>query len=573
MRKLLLMLFFFHVASLAACEEDYSSVVGDFQIYNDIPATAKIPQPDPKTPAVSTPPSSSSFDSNHFRGSQACATCHDEITDGQGNPVPIIKDWSSTMMANASRDPYWQAQVESEQKRAPALQSLLADKCTRCHMPLAHHETQHNQQSFKLFGPKGFLDSSHAFFDLAMSGVGCTLCHQIQKVQTPSLKDFSGGFQLAPFKAGEYRKIFGPFFDVETTPMQNNVGLTPVGSEHIRQSALCASCHNLKTAFVDKSGQVVPKTPEEQFPEQMTYTEWEASKYAQKNTLQNCQFCHMKVAYKVRFSFGPPWISERDYIRRHTFAGANLFMLRMLQENRDVLGIQANGFQAVLQNTQELLREGIALELVEKHFSNGRLQFKVKVINKAGHKYPTGYPSRRAFLNVRVLKDGKVLFESGKVLDNGHIVGSKGDLNSKNYEPHHERITRPDQVQIYESVMEDTDGEVTYTLLRAARYKKDNRLLPEGFDKQQASDDIKVVGQARSDGNFVGGSDIVFYDLKGFPDGKYDVEVHFRYQTISYPAAFDLFQDRSGPFTNRFLSMYLKSKSFADTIASLTFSL
>ena len=39
-------------------------------------------------------------------------------------------------------------------------------------------------------------------------------------------------------------------------------------------------------------------------------------------------------------------------------------------------------------------------------------------------------------------------------------------------------ITDQGQVQIYESLMRDTDGNITYTLLRASTYSKDNRLLP-----------------------------------------------------------------------------------------------
>lgn len=54
----------------------------------------------------------------------------------------------------------------------------------------------------------------------------------------------------------------------------------------------------------------------------------------------------------------------------------------------------------------------------------------------------------------------------------------------------------PDQVRIYEPIMGHSDSAVTYTLLRAAKYLKDNRLLPPGFVKQDAPVDIAVYGAA-----------------------------------------------------------------------------
>ncbi len=62
------------------------------------------------------------------------------------------------------------------------------------------------------------------------------------------------------------------------------------------------------------------------------------------------------------------------------------------------------------------------------------------------------------------------------------------------YEFHHTTITSADQVQVYEPIMLTVEGEVTYALMRAYSYVKYNRLLPEGFHKESASDDIAVYG-------------------------------------------------------------------------------
>ena len=45
------------------------------------------------------------FTSTHFSGSGNCSLCHNGLTDNLGNDVSIERSWSSTMMANAAKDP------------------------------------------------------------------------------------------------------------------------------------------------------------------------------------------------------------------------------------------------------------------------------------------------------------------------------------------------------------------------------------------------------------------------------------------------------------------------------------
>ena len=49
-----------------------------------------------------------------FSASGACAICHTRLVDAAGADVSIDAFWRSTMMANAARDPYWQAAVREE---------------------------------------------------------------------------------------------------------------------------------------------------------------------------------------------------------------------------------------------------------------------------------------------------------------------------------------------------------------------------------------------------------------------------------------------------------------------------
>jgi hypothetical protein len=118
-----------------------------------------------------------------------------------------------------------------------------------------------------------------------------------------------------------------------------------------------------------------------------------------------------------------------------------------------------------------------------------------------------------------------VVFESGALNPDGSIVGNDNDVDPLKYEPHYREITRADQVEIYEPILKDLDGKVTTGLLHAVGYLKDNRLLPHGFDKATAIQDIAVTGGAADDPGFTDkGSTVRYVVSTGGTAGPFKVE-------------------------------------------------
>ena len=158
------------------------------------------------------------------------------------------------------------------------------------------------------------------------------------------------------------------------------------------------------------------------------------------------------------------------------------------------------------------------------------------ISNMAGHKFPTGFPSRRTWLHLTVTDaSGMVIFDSGAVAADGSIAGNDNDIDPDAYEPHHYLIDNPDQVQIYEAIMEDSEGELTTTLLRGAGYRKDNRLLPAGFSLENHHSDIALHGEALADEDFQAGGDRTYYRIDlGESAGPYTVSAELLYQTVGY---------------------------------------
>lgn len=477
-----------------------------------------------------------------FSASGACSACHSGMSDEAGNDVSLDTAWRSTMMANSARDPYFLASVRAEGLRNPEQRAQIEDTCATCHMPMAR------TTAAAAGGPgaildEGFADPENELYPLAMDGVSCTVCHQIRETNLGP-ESYSGRFLIDTDLPAGQRVIFGPYTieDDQAAIMQQVSGYVPQqavpwgGGLHLAESELCATCHTLYLQTLDASG-----SPAGFFPEQVTYLEWYYSGYRSRRT---CQGCHMPSAEGgVRISTTS--VNPRSPFSQHAFVGGNAYLLRILNAFGDELGVTASEgqFEATLERTLAQLQDSTATLQVENVTLSGtRLILEVVVGNEAGHKFPTGFPSRRAWLHLS-LRDssGQVVFESGAVNPDGSIVGNDADEDPGAYEPHHQTIVSPDQVQIYEAILRDSRGLVTTELMHAAGYLKDNRLLPSGFEKSAPYPDILVRGEAFDDQDFVDGGDRVQYsiNLQG-ASGPYTLTVELLYQSVGYRWAANL---------------------------------
>jgi hypothetical protein len=460
-----------------------------------------------------------------------CSACHTGLTGSAGEDLSFDTLWRSSMMAHSARDPYWQATVSTETVEFPELAEVIASKCAGCHMPLASLDAHANGITVLVL-EDGFLNPANPLHDLAMDGGSCTGCHQILPDNLGLKTSFSGGYLIDTLNRGFGERVtYGPLPVTEANAqlMQQASGYLPIEAAHSAEAALCGTCHNLYTPFLDSAGEIAGE-----FPEQMVYSEWLNSDFARGS----CTDCHMPQVEDVQIATVAA--EPQAYLRKHTFTGANAFMLTLLNDNAADTGITATDEQmaAAIQRTQDQfsVNEDNSLQILEVTEIDDQLEITLLVSNPNGHKRPTSFPSRRIWIHLQVTDPaGNLVFESGVVDDTGMIAGNDNDLDPALFEPHYDLITSPDQVQIYESIMANTEGEVTTTLLRAAAYLKDNRLLPAGFPLADPDPDIAVYGEALADPNFLPGSDTVTYqiDISESP-GPYTVTATLYYQSIGY---------------------------------------
>jgi hypothetical protein len=408
-----------------------------------------------------------------------------------------------------------------------------------------------------------------AYGALARDGITCNACHQMaltaaerskyagmpqnacvaerQEFLTGDLKGFARTFTGSFFLTSP-EVIYGPFEDPKKASMKNAIGVAPEHNAHVRSSEVCGSCHVVHLPVLQRD-KVVGHVYE-----QTTYAEWAFSDYRTGKTpdgdlpggrgarAESCQNCHMpnraadgtllksKIAGIQEYSIFPQAehallphedidLERRTGFARHTLVGLNLFLTKMAQQFSDVLGIRGEDpmltgmgidprhttEQAILDQAKNRTAE-VKLDVDS---TGGVLSAKVTVVNKTGHKFPSGVGFRRAFIELRVL-DAKenTLWASGGTDKSGVIVDQNGKpidgelwrnqncarLTNVKHQPHYQTIDRQDQAQIYEELVAapaevapvcgsraEPAGPMTTSFLSQCAKAKDNRILPHGF--------------------------------------------------------------------------------------------
>lgn len=480
-----------------------------------------------------------------------CRGCHGFDTLGLANvdlngmDVNLYDDWETSMMGLSAVDPFWRAKVSHEILVNPAHADEMQNLCTSCHAPLGHYTAFYK-------GLPHYTLADLQTDSLGLSGVSCHSCHAIG--DSSALGNvFTGNI---PYDTNRF--AYGPFPGPMMGPMQLYAGLTPAYGAHVSESKFCSPCHTLINNPSDLNGNPTGGI----FVEQATYHEWLNSNYPDQGI--TCQTCHMpSIEDPVKIANGYSALQGRSPFNLHQFAGANSFMVNLIKNNKTSLGVSASdaNFDSTLAAINRMLTEqSLDITCSMDTSLNDTAYFTVQLRNKAGHKFPSGYPSRRAVLQFIVTDNNNdTIFASG-LFDNNFELVQPGSP----FQPHHNIITSETQAQVYQMVMGDVNGNITTVLDRAAILLKDNRIPPSGFTTSfSAYDTVAIAGDALTDPDFnkIGstegsGIDLVHYHipLNGY-NGTVNVTAQVYYQAL--PASFlNEMQNFSSAEIDTFLNMF-----------------
>ncbi len=276
--------------------------------------------------------------------------------------------------------------------------------------------------------------------------------------------------------------------------------------------------------------------------EQATYLEWLNSEFENEFNPENpqaktCQDCHMARDYhnddldlhleriETRiaaiqddtFPDAENLVEQKELkIRhrkegysRHNFRGLNVFLLEMFNQFDDVLGVRKYDFMTgstediphAIDDFVHQARNDVASLTVDAKLEGEELIATVDVQNKVGHRFPSGVGFRRAFIELLVFEkptkgEQRVVWSSGRTNELGVLVDAEGkplpseffaeDPAAKQQicQHHHEVITSPEQVQIYETLLHSGKHRYTTSFIHGSDVIKDNRLLPRGWKSE-----------------------------------------------------------------------------------------
>ncbi|MHC4765618.1 MAG: Ig-like domain-containing protein [Planctomycetota bacterium] len=467
-------------------------------------------------------PGSQPFESGVLNPPEACEVCH-------GNYEPAYEpyfNWQGSMMAQASRDILFEANMAIANQDAPDS----GDLCLRCHLPRGW-----------LQGRSVPTDGS-AMLPEDMSGLACDFCHRLVDpfyepgVSPPEDQAILADLSMPPSNFGNGQYVIdptgarrGPFSDATS-------GHPILVSPFHREAALCGTCHDVSNpAFeTDGEGNYVPNTfdlmagdfsPHTLAPVERTYSEWFYSDYntpmgvfapefgGNLDYVSTCQDCHLRDVTGEGCGFGNP--PTREDLPLHDMTGGSTWLPGLLgtmfpgEVNEAALAAGIERARYMLQNAADMTLDQIDEDLV------------VTIVNNTGHKLPTGYPEgRRAWINVKFYDAGMALISESAAYDPG--TGELGhDPEAKIYEikPGLDEVTAP--------IVGVDPGPSFHFVLNNTVYK-DNRIPPRGFNNANfESFGGGHVGYSYADGNYW---DDTYYVV---PPGAASAEVTLYYQSTS----------------------------------------
>lgn len=475
-------------------------------------------------------------------GRYNCIGCHK--FDDDNNPNEVVapyNNWSSSMMAQASRDPVFHAAMTIANQDAKDS----GTSCIRCHMPTGY-----------LQGRAMPADGSALIAD-DYDGVSCDFCHRmvdpVFSIDNPVedvdiLSDLvnSGDLPWQPgngsFIADPMETRRGPLWDVIT-----NMHPVPIlHSTYHEEAAFCGSCHDLSNPVLTRQsdGSYLPNAMglehptgniHDMFPEQRTYSEWlnsvfatpegyifEDARFTDNNggaVVHSCQDCHMPASDGANCVFWDiPEVGARKNVPMHTFVGSNSWVLgavRNLYDDSET-GLNDESIKLNRERTIEFMQKASDMDISITEDDT----VTIRITNMSGHSLPTGYPEgRRIWLNVRFLDvSGEVVLEYGSYdVDTAELSID----DTKIYET---------RVGISEDMSEIVDlpaGE-SFHLVLNNEVVFDNRIPPMGFTNA-AFESIRSapVGYIYDDGQYW---DDTIYDI---PECATQVVATLYHQTTS----------------------------------------
>jgi len=255
-------------------------------------------------------------------------------------------------------------------------------------------------------------------YDFAQSitkeGVTCDFCHTIKSVDLSKDEPFE--FALGHVKRGPFESDL-------------KIGHENLYSEIHLKAEFCAGCHEV----VNQNG----------FHVMSTYTEWKGGPYAEKGI--QCQNCHMPEEFGVPI-VNPEVARTQHSVTAHKFLGGHS---------------QIN-----------ITRAAMLAQVIDK--VDDHLSVVTYVTNsEAGHSLPTGIPSRKVILTVKLLD-------------------SKGEAYAK-------------KEIVYRRVLVDGEGKeipeenIKDMFLKATSVKSDNRIEPKETRREEFTFPItKEIGKSVS---------------------------------------------------------------------------